>query len=75
MSCLNEPLTTEMEYIKCSSCIELYWSLVSPFHDSLYFDFLKALKILTLEDADGFGVCFEMTKKCYSALYGPPLCL
>ena len=29
----------EMEYIKHTSFIEIYWPLVSPFHDSLNLDF------------------------------------
>ena len=59
-------LRTACGFIECTSLIEIYWSLVSPFHDSLYFDFLKAHN--NLVDAVGFGVSFEMGKKCYRML-------
>ena len=61
-------------------CLEIYGSTISwpsPFYD--LYNILIFLNSTTYEqsvDADGFGVCFEMGKKCYwtPALNVPSLC-
>ena len=61
------------EYMERKYFIEIYWSLDSLAHFMTFtiILFLKALKIFNYTFADGFGVNFEMGKKCYSmrALY------
>ena len=61
-------LTTirEMEIIEHVLFVEIFGlELASPFHSSLNFDFLKAnTTSLHSIDVDGFGICFEICKKC-----------